>query len=175
MTTTAKIAAKGCTNTGLTEDLAKGLHDQLGKTIVAVVELTAETRTANKAGEETVVLSINTIEVAPNSLTEDHLRDLARAFHYERKLAEDGPQLLEPGDGPEPRVADVLQFGRGVITTTDDGDTRLLTNDVDPDDADEQLHLDDQDDDSTGSEGGDPTAPPRTSGVTSPFDPAPAS
>ncbi|WP_435744951.1 hypothetical protein [Nocardioides sp. SYSU DS0663] len=170
MTTTAKIAAKGCTNTGLTEDLAKRLHDQLGKTIVAVVELTAETRTENKAGDETVVLSINTIEVAPNSLTEDHLRDLARAFHYERKLAEDGPQLLEPGDGPEPRVADVLQFGRSVITT-DDGETRLLTDD---DLNDPELDLDDQhDEDVTGGEI-DPTTP-RSSGVSSPFDPAPAS
>ena len=161
MTTTAKIAAKGCTNTGLTEEIASRLHDQLGKTIVAVVELTAEARSENKAGDEQVKLTIGTIEVAPNSLTEDHLRDLARAFHYERKLAEDGPQLMEPGDGPEPKVADVLQLGRSVITPDDDGETRLLT-----DDDVDQLALDDDTDDPDATDD-----EPRSSGVTNPFDP----
>ncbi len=129
MTTTAKIAAKGCTGTGITEELAKTFHDQLGKTGVAVIEFVADARGETRDGDESVKLSILTVEVAPNTLTEDHLRELARAFHYERKLAEDGPQLQVPGDGPEPKIADVIQHGKGVIGH-DDGEPRLLT---DPD------------------------------------------
>lgn len=109
MTTTAKIAAKGCTNTGLTEAHAKTLHDQLGKTIIAIVEITSEARTETKAGDEQVKLSIGMIEVAPD-IAEDHVRELARSFHYERRLAEDGPTLTED-DGPEPKVTDVLAAG----------------------------------------------------------------
>lgn len=105
---TAKIAAKGCSATGITEDLAKTLHDQLGRKVVAVVELVSETRSEKRDGKETVVLSILTIEPAPNSATEDHLRELARSFHYERQLA-DGQ--LELTDSLEPKVSDVLAAG----------------------------------------------------------------
>jgi hypothetical protein len=111
MTTTANIAAKGCSGTGITEELADALHGQLGRKVVAVVELVAEARTENRAGDEKVALSILTIEPAPTRETEDHLRNLARSFHYERKLTEDGPQLVTPGDGPEPTVKDVLAAG----------------------------------------------------------------
>lgn len=113
MTTTAQIAAKGCKSTGITEEMAESLHNQLGKTLVAVVELRAEGRTEKLNGDEKVSLSILTIEPAPNRDTEDHLRELARAFHYERKLAESGPTL--PGtedDGPAPKVVDVLAAGK---------------------------------------------------------------
>jgi hypothetical protein len=142
MTTTAQIAAKGCSGTGITEELAKAYHDQLGKTGVAVVEFVADARSEQRSGDESVKISILTIEPAPTKETEDHLRNLAAAFHYERKLTEDGPQLLEPGDGPAPKVSDVLQHGKGVLGATEDGDPRLLTDDdlddpqldVDPDD-----------------------------------------
>lgn len=123
---TAQIAGKGCNATGITEDLAKKLHDQLGRKVVAVVELVSEDRSEKRNGKEKVTLSILTIEPAPNAATEDHLRELARAFHYERKLSEDGPQLMEPGDGPAPSVSDVLQHGKGVLTVDDDGEARLF-------------------------------------------------
>lgn len=110
MTTTAKIAAKGCNGTGITEDLAQTLHNTLGRTIVAVVELVAETRSEKRNGDETVVLSINTIEPAPTGATVEHLRELARSFYYERQLA-DGQLRIETGDGPEPTVSDVLAAG----------------------------------------------------------------
>jgi hypothetical protein len=113
MTTTAQIAAKGCSSTGITEDLAKRLHDSLGKTIVAVVELTSENRSENRDGDEKVKLVINTIEPAPEGMAADHVRELARSFHYERKLADgetDG-QLPLPGDSPEPKVEEVLAAG----------------------------------------------------------------
>ncbi|MDN4173944.1 hypothetical protein QWY28_13365 [Nocardioides sp. SOB77] len=143
--TTAQIAAKGCNSTGITEDLAKRLHDNLGRKVVAVVELVSAGRAEKLDGSEKVSLSILTIEPAPNSATEDHLRDLARAFHYERKLAEDGPQLLEPGDGPEPTVKDVLARGNTIVGTDDDGEVRLLT-DADLEAAEQQLALEEADD-----------------------------
>ncbi|WGX98751.1 hypothetical protein [Nocardioides sp. L-11A] len=111
-TTTAKIAPKGTSNTGITEDLAKRCHDQLGKKILAVVELVAEARAEKRNGDESVSLSILTIEPAPTTETEDHLRNLARSFHYERQLAAGEAPTLEYGDGPtEPNVADVLATG----------------------------------------------------------------
>lgn len=146
--TTAKIAAKGCNNTGITEALAEQLHAQLGKKLVAVVELVSENRTESRDGKEKVGLSILTIEPAPNADTEDHLRELARAFHFERKLAEDGPQLPVPGDGPEPKVADVLAAGRAhlphdYLPVGDDVDQCDLCGET----KDNALHTADQADD----------------------------
>ena len=113
MTTTAKIAAKGTNGTGITEDLAKRCHDQLGRKILAVVELVAESRSEKRSGDESVTLSILTLEPAPNAATEDHLRELARSFHYERRLAEGGDQTLPgTGDDIEPDLATVLEQGR---------------------------------------------------------------
>ena len=112
MTTTAKIASKGTSNTGITEDLAKRCHDQLGRKVLAVVELVAEARAEKRNGDESVSLSILTIEPAPNSTTEEHLRNLARSFHYERQLAAgEAPTLDYENGSTEPNVADVLAAG----------------------------------------------------------------
>lgn len=108
MTTTAKIAAKGCDSTGITEDIAQQLHNNLGRKIVAVVELVAEARSEKRNGDETVTLSILTIEPAPNTDTEEHLRELARAFYYERSLDSQQPTL---GDDINPNVSDVINNG----------------------------------------------------------------
>lgn len=127
MTTTAQIAAKGCSSTGITEELAEKLHASLGRKVVAVVEMVAEARTENRNGDEKVVLNILTVEPAPNQLTEDYLRNLQRAFYYERRIGEDGPQMLGPDDGPEPSIKDVLAQGKGVLTEDEDGEPKLLT------------------------------------------------
>ena len=111
MTTTAKIAAKGCSDTGITEDLAQSLHNNLGKKVLAVVELVAEARSEKRNGDEAVALSILTIEPAPDHMTEDHLRELARAFHYERQLA-DGQLTIDSQDDIEPKVSQVLAAGQ---------------------------------------------------------------
>lgn len=132
MTTTAQIAAKGCSDTGITEQLAEKLHNQLGRKVIAIVELVAEARTENRAGDEKVALSILTVEPAPTQLTEDYLRNLARAFHFERKLGEDGPQLLGPDDGPEPTVKDVIDQGIGILTSdSETGEPRLYDPETD--------------------------------------------
>lgn len=112
MTTTAKIAAKGTKGTGITEQLAAALHDNLGKTVLAVVELRSESRGENLKGDETVHLAIQTLEVIPEDVgAAEHVRELAKVAHYNRKLAEDGPKLPVPGDDIEPKVADVLAAG----------------------------------------------------------------
>lgn len=112
MTTTAKISSKGTNGTGITEDLASTLHNNLGRKVLAVVELVAEARSEKRNGDESVTLSILTVEPAPNTATENHLRELARSFHYERQLA-DGQLQIETGDDLEPKVADVLAAGAG--------------------------------------------------------------
>lgn len=111
MTTTAKIASKGTSNTGITEELAKRCHDQLGKKVLAVVELVSEDRGEKRNGDERVTFSILTVEPAPNGMTENHLRELARSFYYERQLAEGQAPTLEYGDSPEPDLASVLAAG----------------------------------------------------------------
>lgn len=108
--TTAKILAKGTNATGITETLAEKLHDRLGKTIVVIAEITSDSRTENTDGDQKVNLKIKTIEPAPTPETEDHLRELARSFHYERRLA-DGQLEISTGDDLEPKVADVLAAG----------------------------------------------------------------
>lgn len=111
-TTTAKIAAKGTNNTGFTEELAKRCHDQLGRKVLAVVELVAESRSERRDGDESVTMSILTLEPAPNGMTEDHLRELARSFHYERQLAQgEAPTLPLAGESTEPDLATVLRAG----------------------------------------------------------------
>ena len=57
MTTTAKIAAKGCSSTGITEELAETLHNNLGKKVLAVVELVSEARSEKRSGDESVSLN----------------------------------------------------------------------------------------------------------------------
>ena len=107
---TAKIAAKGCNATGNTEELARTLHATLGQKVVAVVELVSASRSEGLDGKETVTLKILTVEPAPNNATEAHLRELARAFYYERQVDEAGAQL-RLDDDIEPKVAGVLEHG----------------------------------------------------------------
>lgn len=109
MSTTAKIAGKGTKDTGLTEELAKRFHDQLGRKGIAIVEFCSETRTEKRNGDENVGLSILTFEPATSDLAEDHLRELARGFYYERGIA-DGQLALE--ESLEPKVSDILAAGK---------------------------------------------------------------
>ncbi|WP_248582578.1 hypothetical protein [Nocardioides sp. InS609-2] len=112
MTTTANISAKGCSGTGITEDLAQTLHNNLGKKVLAVVELVAEARQKKRNGDEKVVLSILTVEPAPNDMTVDHLRDLAQQFYYERQLAAGEQTLPGTGEEIEPKVSEVIAAGQ---------------------------------------------------------------
>jgi hypothetical protein len=131
MSTTAKIAAKGCNGTGITDDIAEKLR--LGQTLVVVAELVVEAHHEKRNGDEAVVLNILTVEPATKDFVEDYLRNMQRALHYERKLIEDGPQLQVPGDHDEPSVDDVMAQGKGVLAEPEDldGEPRLIDPDVD--------------------------------------------
>lgn len=109
--TTASIAKRGCNATGITDELVERLHNQRGHHFMAVVELFVAETTDSAEGKDKVGLKIVSIEPAPNQATDDHLRNLARSFYYERKLVEDGPQLPQEGVSPEPTVKDVLAAG----------------------------------------------------------------
>jgi len=123
MTTTAKIATKGCNGTGITDEIAERLR--LGQTLVVVAELVVEAHHEKRNGDESVVLNILTVEPATKDFVEDYLRNMQRALHYERKLTEDGPQMQLPGDHAESSIQDVIDQGAGVLTQTD-GEPRLL-------------------------------------------------
>lgn len=121
--TTAKIAAKGCSATGITEELAIKMHDQLGKKIMAVVELESAARTEDSDGNQKVQLRILSVEPATESIAEDHLREFQRALYYNRQL--DGAQPTLDGDGPEPTVREVLGRGESLLDHDDDGNPIL--------------------------------------------------
>lgn len=108
MSTTAKIASKGCKDTGITEDIAQTLHNNLGRSVIAVVELVAESRSEKRNGDEAVTLTINYIEPATTAAAEEHLRELQRGLYYERQLA-DGQAAID--ESLAPKVNDVLAQG----------------------------------------------------------------
>ena len=130
MTTTAKIAAKGCNGTGITDEIAENLR--LGQTLVVVAELVVEAHHEKRNGDEAVVLNILTVEPATKDFVEDYLRNMQRALHYERKLIEDGPQLQVPGDHAEASTQDVIDQGKGILTEVD-GDEGTEPRLIDPD------------------------------------------
>lgn len=131
MSTTAKIASKGCNGTGITDEITERLR--LGQTLVVVAELVVEAHHEKRNGDEAVVLNILNLEPATKDFVEDYLRNMQRALHYERKLIEDGPQLQVPGDHDEASVDDVMAQGKGVLTE-EDGEPRLLTDDLEHED-----------------------------------------
>lgn len=122
--TTAKIKAKGCSATGITEELAIKLHDQLDKKLIAIVELKSSSRTEKADGKQIVDLEILTVEPATDTLAEDHLREFARALYYNRAV-DDAQPTLDGNDGPEPTVKDVLGRGQSLLDHDADGEPRL--------------------------------------------------
>lgn len=124
---TGKIASKGCQATGITEDMLDTAYDQLVggnngvKKTLAIVELVPDTYGGKTGGKRSVGFSILTLEPSPTPLTDDHLQNLMRSFHYERQLA-DGQLRIETEDDLEPNVADVLKAGAYLKPHTFDRD-----------------------------------------------------
>lgn len=121
--TTAQILAKGCQSTGITEELAGQLHDQLGMKLMCIVELVSQDRGENLDGKECVQLKILSVEPATDNRDSDHLRDLQRAMYHGRKLHDEDaqPQLDGVGD-VEPTADQVIDRDRGTLPTPPDGD-----------------------------------------------------
>lgn len=118
MTTTAKVLAKGTKNTGLTEELAKKLYDNLGSKVLVIVELQSDKRGDDRAGNEHVDLSILSMEPVVAD-AEDHVRGLQRAMFMNRKLhSTEAQPTLDTLDDVEPKVEEVM--AKGVAFTPHD-------------------------------------------------------
>lgn len=107
--TTAKIAAKGCASTGITEELAEKFYNQLGKKMIAIVEISSHSRQLNEDGKQSVNLQLLTVEPATTPEAEDYLRSVQRAQWALRNA--DSQQLAIDAtlDDLEPKVEDVLR------------------------------------------------------------------
>jgi hypothetical protein len=105
----AKIRAKGCANTGITEDIARELHARPGRRIMAIVELKVEERHEKAEGQNRVDLVIEQVEPATEQILDDHLRELTRTKHQNRVLQSEDAQLqIETGADVEPSVEDII-------------------------------------------------------------------
>jgi hypothetical protein len=121
VSTTASINAKGTNDTGITDDMIKSLHDNLGKAIVAVVEIRSESRVENLKGDEKVNLVIQTLEPATSSDAEDYLRQFARSMHRQRQVeSPDHQPAIDTLDDVEPTVEEVIAAGQDHVAHTDD-------------------------------------------------------
>lgn len=147
---TAKIRSKGLDATGVTEDLARKMYDNLGGHYLAIVELHVDDRHESADGKRKVDLVLSQVEPSTDHALDDHLRELTRALHYNRKLhSEDEDPHLEGFEDIEPKVADVLAHGKAaLINTGHDGEPRLFS-----DNGDDQT--DDTDGDGDEDQGGD--------------------
>lgn len=109
--TTAGIAAKGLDGTGFTEDLSAELFNKVGSHMMAIVDLQVVDRSGpNVKGKRKVHLIIDGIEPATDDNLAEHLRELRRVCHYNRKL--DG-HTGTTTQGDERTVDDVLAAGAG--------------------------------------------------------------
>lgn len=108
-TTTTKIAAANTKDTGITEPFAEKLWPNLGKTFMAVVELSVDEHSEDLAGDRGVKLVINSIEPGAGENVDTHLRELQRALYFRRNPQ---PHLDDPD---EQTVTDVLRHGSGLL------------------------------------------------------------
>lgn len=109
--TTAKIQGKGLDGTGFTEDLAASLFDRVGHNLKAIVELqVVDKHGPNLKGQRGITLVITKLEVADDTILEEHLRELSRTLYLNRQHDKDQPSL-DGGDGINPKVGDVIQAG----------------------------------------------------------------
>jgi len=109
--TEAKIAAKPTKNTGITTEIAQELYDRLGRTRVAIVEISSAAHTVDVDGKKSVQLKIGFIETPQDDEIDNHLRELAQALYRERT-----PQkALEAVSQQEPKAADLAKKGAGLF------------------------------------------------------------
>lgn len=107
---TGNIRAKGLTNTGVTEAMLGKHHRAKGGRLMIVASIHVASTSDNvDEGTGSVAYVIDDLEVAPD-IAEEHLRELVKSFHYERKLDEDGPALLGD-DGLTPKIDQAVQAG----------------------------------------------------------------
>jgi hypothetical protein len=106
---TGTIRAKGLKDTGITEAMLGRHHrSKSGRLMIVASVHVAGTSDNVDEGTGSVAYVIDDLEVAPQ-LAEEHLRELVRSFHYERKLEEEGPGLDD--DGLTPKIGDAVAAG----------------------------------------------------------------
>lgn len=109
------------------EDRAAQMYARKGGRWVAIIEIGPAERHEKTTGDggKRVDLVIDEFEIVDDGILDgravDHVRDIMRALHRNRKLAEDGPTLPLPGDGEEPTVEGVLEARAGVLDTDEEG------------------------------------------------------
>lgn len=114
--TTARILAKGCESTGITEDIARKLFDKgAGSTLMAVVELRV-VRPHGPDTEDKRSVDLQLLQVHPawgDQGLEDHLRNLTRSMHNARQMtSEDGQTMISTQSDVEPTVEEVTKAGK---------------------------------------------------------------
>lgn len=112
-TTTAKIAARDAKNTGITPPVARELYEQLGRTRVAIVELTSTEHTIDIEGKQSVKLEVTYVEPAPAGDIEDFLRDLSRALYRDRNPQE----AIDTISDQEPSATDLVSRLQRILNT----------------------------------------------------------
>lgn len=147
--TKGNIRARKLGNTGITEDILTKIANAKGGHIVAIVELRADTIHEQVDGDDrTVDFLIDTIEAVVDGKLDgalvDHVRDIQRALHRNRMLAENGPQLpIDGDDADEPTVEGVLAARDALIETDEEGPKLWDGESMPPDDDTEEPTPDD--------------------------------
>lgn len=109
---TGTIRAKGLKDTGITEAMLGRHHrSKNGRLMIVASVHVAGTSDNVDEGTGSVAYVIDDLEVAPQ-LAEEHIRELVKSFHYERKLDEQGPGLLDESDGLTPSIGDAVKAGQ---------------------------------------------------------------
>ena len=126
--TTAKIRAKGCESTGLTESIAVRSGEHLGSHLMAVVELRAVARTDDSEGKHIVQYVITQIEPATTPRADEHLRQLAQSLHAGRKDPDAPPALPGTEAFGAANLGDLIETGESLmVDNAIAGDGPVLT------------------------------------------------
>jgi DNA segregation ATPase FtsK/SpoIIIE-like protein len=145
MAINAKIAARSTKDTGITKDRAQKLYDRLGRTRVAIVELTSAENSKDLSGPKSVKLELGFVETTDDDEVENFLRELAQALYRERhpqaelqSVAEQlpsVPELLKKGQGlflvdpdmpADPTDADLIKRAAELVISTQFGSASML-------------------------------------------------
>lgn len=106
-------------------DLAQQMWARENGHWVAIIEIRHKHHGEDVDTGKDVDLVIGEFEIVDDGILDgratDHVRDIMRALHRNRKLAENGPTLPLPGDGEEPTVEGVLEARASLIDEDDAG------------------------------------------------------
>lgn len=119
---TARIKAKGLDSTGVTEDHAKRMSNNLGGHTLLIIEVKHDRLIVNDDGTRQVQLGILTCEPVPAE-QEEAVRGFQRALYRQRPDIAGQAVLRGDGEGEEPSVEDAAA---GLTAATEDiwdGDT----------------------------------------------------